>query len=188
MAVRWVCAGSGRLSVTTCRGDVGRPAVASQFETTDRIRLVGKRSHAGEADRLASSACSCVLRASHGANGHRSAASDDLVTRTILTGLSTDEFAAILSHELAHIRRYDLWMNLLQRLIESLLFFHPAVWMLSRRVSTEREVCCDDLAVRGGAVANELRRSLIAYGGAVCAGSATATRVTLRRRSHVERA
>jgi len=73
-----------------------------------------------------------------------------LLPASIVTGLTVEEFAAIISHEFAHIRRYDLWMNLLQRLIESLLFFHPVVWFLSRRLSAEREVCCDDLVVRSG--------------------------------------
>ncbi len=54
---------------------------------------------------------------------------------------------AVLAHELAHIRRHDLWVNLLQRLVESLLFFHPAVWWLSRLIRRERELCCDRLAV-----------------------------------------
>ncbi len=73
-----------------------------------------------------------------------------LLPATLTTGLTTEELSAILSHELAHIRRYDLWMNLLQRIIESLLFFHPVVWYLSRRLSAEREICCDDLVIRSG--------------------------------------
>lgn len=73
-----------------------------------------------------------------------------LLPSSIITGLSTEELAAILGHELAHIRRYDLWMNLVQRLIESLLFFHPVVWWLSRQVSKEREICCDDLVLGAG--------------------------------------
>ena len=67
-----------------------------------------------------------------------------------MTGLPPDDLAAILRHELAHIRRYDLWMNLLQRVIESLLFFHPVVWLISRRLNAEREECCDDLVVSSG--------------------------------------
>jgi hypothetical protein len=47
---------------------------------------------------------------------------------------------------LAHIRRFDLWVNLFQRLLETLLFYHPAVWWLSRRVRLTREMCCDELA------------------------------------------
>ena len=73
-----------------------------------------------------------------------------LLPATLTTGLTSEELSAILSHELAHIRRYDLWMNLLQRIIESLLFFHPFVWYLSRRLSAEREICCDDLVIRSG--------------------------------------
>jgi WD40 repeat protein/beta-lactamase regulating signal transducer with metallopeptidase domain len=73
-----------------------------------------------------------------------------LLPVSLMTGLAPDDFAAIIRHELAHIRRYDLWMNLLQRVIESLLFFHPAVWFISRRLSAEREVCCDDLVVSSG--------------------------------------
>ncbi|MCA9038102.1 MAG: M48 family metalloprotease [Planctomycetaceae bacterium] len=73
-----------------------------------------------------------------------------LLPTTLTAGLTTDELSAILSHELAHIRRYDLWMNLLQRIIESLLFFHPVVWLLSRCLSAEREICCDDLVIRSG--------------------------------------
>ncbi len=54
---------------------------------------------------------------------------------------------AVLAHELAHIRRLDALVNGVQCLIETLLFFHPAVWWISRRVRTERECCCDDEAV-----------------------------------------
>ncbi len=60
------------------------------------------------------------------------------------TGLTTDELAMILAHELAHIRRHDMWINLLQRLAETLYFFNPAIWYLSRRISTLREFCCDE--------------------------------------------
>lgn len=66
----------------------------------------------------------------------------------LVTGLSMNQLAAILSHEMAHIRRYDLLVNLLQRIVEALLFFHPVTWWISRRVSIERENCCDDLATR----------------------------------------
>ncbi|MDP2876323.1 MAG: M56 family metallopeptidase [Holophaga sp.] len=55
---------------------------------------------------------------------------------------------AILSHELAHIRRRDPLVNALQGVVEVLLFFHPAVWWISRRVRRERELCCDDQAAR----------------------------------------
>src|SRR5262245_42178399 len=64
-----------------------------------------------------------------------------------LAGLTTQQLEAIIAHELAHIRRHDYLINLLQALIETLLFYHPAVWWVSRRIRQEREHCCDDLAV-----------------------------------------
>ena len=73
-----------------------------------------------------------------------------LVPASSLTGLEPEQLAIIIGHELAHIRRYDLFLNLLQRLIEALLFFHPVVWYVSRRMSAEREACCDDLVVSSG--------------------------------------
>lgn len=57
------------------------------------------------------------------------------------------QLEAILAHELAHVRRHDFVVNLLQTLIETVFFYHPAVWWLSHRIRVEREHCCDDLAV-----------------------------------------
>lgn len=73
-----------------------------------------------------------------------------LLPATLTTGLSPRQLQALITHELAHIRRYDLLVNLLQRVAESLLFFHPAVWYVSRRLSDERENCCDDLVLEAG--------------------------------------
>ena len=64
-----------------------------------------------------------------------------------LACLSPGQLEAVLAHELAHIRRHDFLANLLQTLVETLLFYHPAMWWVSRRVREERENCCDDLAV-----------------------------------------
>jgi GWxTD domain-containing protein len=64
-----------------------------------------------------------------------------------LTGLSAGQVECILLHELAHVRRYDYVVNLLQGLVEGLLFYHPAVWWVSRVVRAERENCCDDAVV-----------------------------------------
>ena len=63
-------------------------------------------------------------------------------------GMSSAELDAVILHELAHIRRGDLLINLLQRFTEALLFFHPAVWYVSRTVTIEREKCCDDIVLR----------------------------------------
>ncbi|QJW91918.1 M48 family metalloprotease [Spirosoma taeanense] len=65
----------------------------------------------------------------------------------LTTGLSMREIEAVLAHELAHVKRHDYAVNLLQSLVEVLYFFHPALWWLSARVREEREHCCDDLAV-----------------------------------------
>jgi beta-lactamase regulating signal transducer with metallopeptidase domain len=69
-----------------------------------------------------------------------------LVPVATLAGLDTDELEMILVHELAHIRRHDTLINGIQVLVETLLFFNPAVWWISRQIRLERENCCDDLA------------------------------------------
>jgi len=69
-----------------------------------------------------------------------------LLPACALAGLSPIQLEAILAHELAHIRRGDFLVNLLQSLVEVLLFYHPAVWWLSARIRAERELCCDDVA------------------------------------------
>jgi beta-lactamase regulating signal transducer with metallopeptidase domain len=70
-----------------------------------------------------------------------------LLPASALAGLTAQQLEAILAHELAHIRRHDYVVNLLQTLVETVLFYHPAVWWVSRRIRIERENCCDDLAV-----------------------------------------
>ena len=70
-----------------------------------------------------------------------------LLPASALAGLAPNQTEAILAHELAHIRRHDYIVNLFQTVVETLLFYHPAVWWLSRRIRAERENCCDDLAV-----------------------------------------
>ena len=65
----------------------------------------------------------------------------------LITSLPADEVEAILLHELAHIRRRDYLVNMLQSLVEILFFFNPAVWWLSSLIKAERENCCDDMAV-----------------------------------------
>jgi len=66
---------------------------------------------------------------------------------SLLTGTPPEQLEALLAHELAHIARKDWLWNGIQCAIEAILFFHPAVWWLSRRVRQEREHACDDLAV-----------------------------------------
>jgi type II secretory pathway component GspD/PulD (secretin)/beta-lactamase regulating signal transducer with metallopeptidase domain len=70
-----------------------------------------------------------------------------LLPASALTGLSTEQLEALLAHELAHIRRCDYLVNVLQTVIETLGFYHPAVWWVSHKIRIERENCCDDMAV-----------------------------------------
>ncbi len=77
-----------------------------------------------------------------------------------LAGLSPAQLELILAHELAHIRRLDYLVNLLQTLAETLLFYHPAVWWVSHRLRLEREHCCDEAALRAGGDAVAYARAL----------------------------
>ena len=70
-----------------------------------------------------------------------------LVPVAALSGLTAPELEAILAHELAHIRRHDYLVNLLQCVVEILMFHHPATWWITRVIRREREHCCDDMAV-----------------------------------------
>lgn len=70
-----------------------------------------------------------------------------LLPLAALSGLPPAQIEALLAHELAHIRRHDYLVNLMQASVETLLFYHPGVWWVSRQVRIEREHCCDDLAV-----------------------------------------
>ncbi|MGH7138018.1 MAG: M56 family metallopeptidase, partial [Pirellulales bacterium] len=71
-----------------------------------------------------------------------------LLPASAVSGLSCDELELILGHELAHIHRHDMWIVLVQRVAEAALFYNPALWYLSRRISALREYCCDDAACR----------------------------------------
>jgi len=70
-----------------------------------------------------------------------------LLPVSALAGLTPQMMEAILAHELAHIRRHDYLLNMLQTAVETLLFYHPAVWWVGKKIRQERENCCDDLAV-----------------------------------------
>src|SRR5438445_1930184 len=70
-----------------------------------------------------------------------------LLPLSALTGLTDLQLRAIIAHELSHIRRLDAFFNLFQVAAETLLFYHPAVWWLSKRIRAERENCCDDVAL-----------------------------------------
>ncbi|MFT7639822.1 MAG: beta-lactamase regulating signal transducer with metallopeptidase domain, partial [Pirellulaceae bacterium] len=69
-----------------------------------------------------------------------------LMPASVLSGLPPDQIEAILAHELAHVRRHDFLVNLLQTFVETCLFYHPAVWWLCRQIRIEREYCADEEA------------------------------------------
>jgi beta-lactamase regulating signal transducer with metallopeptidase domain len=71
-----------------------------------------------------------------------------ILPASALMALSPEQLEAVLAHELAHVRRADYLWNLIQTMVETLLFFHPAVWWLGRRLREQRELCCDDVAVQ----------------------------------------
>ena len=70
-----------------------------------------------------------------------------LIPAGILARLTLGQVEALLAHEIAHIRRWDYLVNMVQVGAEALLFFHPSVWWVSGRIRNEREHCCDDMAV-----------------------------------------
>jgi len=70
-----------------------------------------------------------------------------LLPASAIAGLTPQQLEGVLAHELAHVRRHDYLVNWIQMLVETLLFYHPAVWWVSSRIRHERELCCDDLAV-----------------------------------------
>jgi TonB family protein len=83
-----------------------------------------------------------------------------LIPVSCLAGLSTDQVEAILCHELAHVRRHDYLVSVFQSLAEALLFYHPAVWWVSKQVRRERECCCDEFALANGGDALAYARAL----------------------------
>ncbi len=106
------------------------------------------------------------------------------------TGLSPDQLRVVLLHELAHIRRYDLLVQVGQLLAEALLFFNPGVWWISRQISQEREACADALAVRHAGQPARYVEMLVgwAVGGAGRETWPTATAMGLARFSLLDRA
>lgn len=116
-----------------------------------------------------------------------------LLPAAMVTQMQPEMLEAVIAHELAHIRRFDLWINLAQRVMETLLFFHPAVWWLSNRLRSERELCCDELAVRAtgerltyaSALETAGRARLLAKQFTLAAGLGQDKRSTLSRVRHI---
>ena len=83
-----------------------------------------------------------------------------LIPASAIGGLSPEQLEAVIVHELAHIKRLDCFVNLFQIAAETLLFYHPAIWWVNRVIRTERENCCDDVAVATCGNAGEYARAL----------------------------
>ena len=92
----------------------------------------------------------------------------------LATSIPAEQLEAILAHELAHVQRRDFLVNLLQTLVETVFFYHPAVWWLSRRLRAEREYCCDDRVVAALDNRAEYGRALLAIAELRGRGSALA--------------
>ncbi len=87
-----------------------------------------------------------------------------LVPAGFFTGLSPQEVEAVLLHELAHIRRFDYFVNLIQCMAGVIFFFNPALLWLSSLLRREREYCCDDMAVAASADRKDYIKALVASG------------------------
>jgi beta-lactamase regulating signal transducer with metallopeptidase domain len=85
-----------------------------------------------------------------------------LLPLCVVSGLPEAQLELILAHELAHIRRHDYLVNVFQTLVETLFFYHPAVWWLSAQVRNERENCCDDMAMAIAGSRADYGRALLA--------------------------
>ena len=84
-----------------------------------------------------------------------------ILPASALTGLTPRQLEFLLAHELAHVSRYDYLVNLAQTAIETVLFYQPGVWWVSRQIRIEREHCCDDLAVTACGDAVGYARTLV---------------------------
>jgi hypothetical protein len=104
-----------------------------------------------------------------------------LLPASLITGLTREQIEALLAHELAHVRRHDYLVNLFQCVVETVLFYHPVVWWISKHIREERENACDDLAIdtcgnrlayaRTLTVLEEMRRSPMTLAPAASGGS-----------------
>ncbi len=86
-----------------------------------------------------------------------------LLPPALLLGVPVEQLEAILAHELAHIRRRDIWVSLAQQVVEIAFFFNPAMWWISRQLRIEREAGCDSLAVAATGKRDDYARALEAW-------------------------
>ena len=139
--VFWVRLTGGWLAAARLRQVFTRPAPIEWQQTLDRIR---ERLGISRPVRLLVSA---LVRVPMAVGWIRPIV---LMPVGALAGLPAEHVEMLLAHELAHIRRHDYLVNIFQSVAEALLFYHPAVWWISGHLRTEREVCCDEVAVAVG--------------------------------------
>jgi beta-lactamase regulating signal transducer with metallopeptidase domain/uncharacterized GH25 family protein len=84
-----------------------------------------------------------------------------LIPAAMVNGLTIEQLEFVLTHELAHLRRRDHWMIVVQRVLEAILFFHPVTWYLSHRIHDDRETSCDDLVLSMGCDRLQYAQSLL---------------------------
>ncbi len=80
---------------------------------------------------------------------------------TVISGLKLEQIELILAHELAHVKRYDYFFNIIQTVIETLFFYHPAIWWISKQIRKERENACDDIAIAVTGSATDYAQALL---------------------------
>jgi beta-lactamase regulating signal transducer with metallopeptidase domain len=85
-----------------------------------------------------------------------------LLPVTMFNNLTAEQLEAILLHELAHIKRNDYLLNIFQSIIETILFFNPFIWWISKNIRLEREHCCDDLVIAGKVQPLHYAKALVA--------------------------
>jgi len=139
--VFWIRLAGGWLAAARMRQAFIRPAPAEWQQTLDRIR---ERIGISRSVQLLVSA---LVQAPTVVGGLRPIV---LMPVGALAGLPAEHVEMLFAHELAHIRRHDYLVNIFQSVAETLLFYHPAVWWISGHLRTEREACCDDVAVAVG--------------------------------------
>ncbi|MBC8486470.1 MAG: M56 family metallopeptidase [Bacteroidetes bacterium] len=79
----------------------------------------------------------------------------------LVSSLPYDQVEAVITHELAHIKRKDYLINIIKSLMEAVFFYHPAFWWISSVMNTERENCCDDMTIKASGNTESLRNALI---------------------------
>jgi beta-lactamase regulating signal transducer with metallopeptidase domain len=110
-----------------------------------------------------------------------------LMPASVLSGLPPEQLKAILAHELAHVRRHDFLVNVLQTIVETCLFYHPAVWWMSQQIRIEREYCADEEAAAMCADRDAYARALVSLADSVMSAPGPALAATggsLTRRIH----